>query len=271
MMEAASPMLKDVLKLLENSSSSSGHGDGDGDGDGDGTSSSPSPPSQFSIQESIIDQSDGVRALFSQANNPKDDACAILLPTADTVPTLRDLDDQVGPKRNFILVNAQWRRRSDFSGDMNMGMGIGIGLPFFGGGGTSKGGNGSSKDEKIQFVENFEPTFHCSNIMVEGDIVRVLRTYPGPWRVYLRTVDDDDEMNIDWVEIGTKDVLSEKTTEWETSVKDDGGDYDGGKLFDYGMPSYKDIEEMIVSREGYTPKSLSERAASAFTFIKDTL
>ena len=250
MMEAASPLIQNVLKLLNNKNSDTVNED-------------------LLIQESVIDQSDGVRALFSQGKDPTDDACAVLLPSADTIsPTLQSLDEQVGDKRNLLIVNPQWRRRTDFSGDGVIG-----GLGSFFGNNDNNGKN--TKDGKIEFVEGFEPTFHCSNVMVEGDIIRVLRTYPGPWRVYLRVVLDDqnqenDEANIDWVEIGTKDLVQSKTAEWEAAVVES-GDYDGGKLFDYGIPSYKEIESMIVSREGYVPKSLSERASSAFTFIKDSL
>ena len=116
--------------------------------------------------------------------------------------------------------------------------------------------------------------------------MRILRTYPGPWRVYLRVVINDndedrstplgrsttEEGGIDWIEIGSKEVLESKSSEWEKSVNEDGGMLkDGGKIFDYGIPTYREIEEMIVSRDGYRPKSLSERATTALTFIKDTL
>jgi len=229
MMEAASPLVRDIMTLQ----SSQDPSDVDDD-------------SSLTLAESVIDEADGVRAIFGQAPAARDDCCSVLLPSADTVGKLMDLDKQVGPERNLILINAQWKRKTDF------------GLAFFGG-----------RDEKIQFIEGFEPTFHCSNIMVEGDIVRTLRTFPGPWRVYLRVVDENDERNIDWVEIGTKELIMSKTKEWENKAK--GDDKDGGKLFDYGIPNYSEIGEMITSREGYVPKSLSERAASAFAFIKDTL
>ncbi len=225
MMDAASPLVKDVMTLQVEDKTD---------------------PESFKVAESVIDEADGVRALFGRAISPEDDSCSILLPSADTVSKLQELDKQVGEKRNMIIVNSQWKRKTDF------------GMAFFG-----------NRDEKISFVEGFEPTFHCSNIMVEGDIVRILRTYPGPWRVYLRVANADDATDIDWVEIGTKDLVFSKTAEWEKAANE--SDKDGGKLFDYGIPSYKEISEMIVSREGYTPKSLSERAASAFTFIKDTL
>ncbi len=259
MMEAASPLIQNVLKLVYSSSSSSSSTDCE----------------KLLIQESVIDPADGVRALFSQGENPIDDACAILLPSADTVSTIQSYDEQVGPKRNLLLVNTQWRRRSDFS---NGGVaaaavasnGGGVFGPLFGSNNGNKNGKNNAKN-KIDYVQEYQPTFHCSNVMVEGDIVRVLRTYPGKWRVYLRTVDEEDETNIDWVLIGTKDVMLTKTEEWEKMAVEEGGNYDGGKLFDYGMPSYREIEQMIVSREGYVPKSVSQRAASAFTFIKDSL
>ena len=225
----------------------------------------------LTIQESIIDSSDGVRALFTQApNNPKDDSCVILLPSADTVPIIQQLDKDVGEERNLCLVNSQWRRKTDFGiiNNNNNNNGNGMFSSWFGGGSN----NDNNKSDQIAFVEGFEPTFHCTNIMVEGDIVRILRTYPGPWRVYLRIVmDENNKDSIDWVLIGTKDVLSTKTDEWDRNTEENNGNFDGGKLFDYGIPTYQEILKMIVSRDDYTPKSLTEKASSAFTFIKDSL
>ena len=273
MMEAASPLMQDLMKLVNINNNSSNN-------------NSNSNSNKLIVQESVIDASDGVRALFSQGQDAKDDSCAVLLPSADTVSKLQQLDGEVGKKRNLFLVNSQWRRQSDFTGG---GGGRGL-ASFFG------GGNGNDKNDKIEFVEGFEPTFHCTNVMVEGDIVRILRVYPGPWRVYLRVVVTDDDDNndnnddanknnnnnndnnqnsivVDWVQIGTKDIVSTKT-DWKSSQEENEGNFvedDGGKLFDYGIPTYKEIETMITSREDYVPKSLSERAAAALTFIKDSL
>ena len=58
--------------------------------------------------------------------------------------------------------------------------------------------------------------------------------------------------------------------QWKFDVKEGGND-NGGNLFDYGIPSFTKIKAMIASREGYTPKSLSKRVTVAFTFIKDTM
>jgi len=232
MMEAASPLVQDIMTL---------QGELKNDADDDSSNKE-----KITIAESVIDEADGVRALFGQAPLAEDDSISILLPSADTVPKLQELDKQVGPKRNMAIVNSQWKRKTDF------------GMAFFG-----------NRDAKVEFAEGFEPTFHCSNIMVEGDIVRILRTYPGPWRVYLRMANEEDEMDVDWIEIGTKELIYSKTAEWKKAATE--GEKDGGKLFDYGIPTYEEVTEMIVSREGYVPKSLSERASAAFTFIKDTL
>ena len=216
MMEAARPLMQRVLENL----------------------------GALTISTSMLDSSDGVYALFSQAKAAKDDACTVLLPSSDSVTVLQGLEAQVGPKRNLILVNAQWKRRTDFG--------------FFGGG------------DQVAQVETFVPTFSCTNLMVEGDQVRVLRSYPGPWRVFLRQNADANKegSNVVWTEIGQKEVQEDKPLDFD---QDPANKRDGGKLFDYGQPSYRECETMIMAMDGYRPKSVTERAAAAITFIKDTL
>jgi hypothetical protein len=188
---------------------------------------------------SILDESDGIGAIMAQADDPKNDSCTVLLPSADTVKKLLSLDGQVGPDRDLILVNSQWKRKSDFG--------------FFGGG------------DEVKYTESFWPSFFCSNLMVEGEQVRILRSHPGPWRVFLRFEEDGV---VDWQQIGEKPVLSSKPATWDT---DPGNSRDGGRLFDFGQPTYKEIEGLITSRSGFVPKTMAERASAAFTFIKDTL
>lgn len=48
------------------------------------------------LSVSLIDKSDGVGAIMAQAKDPKQDSCAVLLPSADTIKTLQSLDEQVG-------------------------------------------------------------------------------------------------------------------------------------------------------------------------------
>jgi hypothetical protein len=136
-------------------------------------------------------------------------------------------------------VNTQWKRRTDFG--------------LFG------------RGDQVSYVESFISSFFCSNFMVEGEQARVLRSYPGPWRVFLR-LENEEDGTIEWQQIGDKEVVPIKPAGWDPA-----NSRDGGKLFDYGQPTYQEIETMICSREGFMPKSMAERAAAAFTFIKDTL
>jgi Domain of unknown function (DUF1995) len=205
------------------------------------------------IQKSIIDESDGVVALMAQATTTaQDDSCTVLLPTAETIvqSVTTRLETSVGPKRNLILVNPQYRRRSDF------------GSNWFGSG-------GGSSSSSIDYVEQFEPTFSLTNLMCEGESVRVLRTYPGPWRVFIRVLDTATGL-VDWQQIGSQLVVGEKPRDWSQRPINQ---RDGGAIFNFGQPSYQDIMDMLYSGAlpNFTPKSPAERAAAAFSFIKDTL
>ena len=193
------------------------------------------------LSQSILDPADGIYALFSEAALSKDDACTVLLPSSDTVSLLQQLESQVGPNRNLILVNAQWKRQTDFG--------------FF------------SRADRVRHVEAFQPSYSCTNLMVEGDQVRVLRAYPGPWRVFLRQEDSKTSRFI-WTEIGNKLMVNVKPLNFD---QEPANKQDGGKLFDYGQPTYRDCEAMIMAMEGYRPKTIAERAMAAVTFIKDTL
>lgn len=187
------------------------------------------------------------RAVFAQAASAKDDSCTVLLPAAESVPKLLELDAQVGSTRNLIVINPQWKRRSDF-----------------GGFGTFFGPQGG---QHTAFVERFEPTFSLTNMICEGESIRILRTYPGMWRVYLRQFNDDDG-SVDWKCVGSQAVLDRNPTDWETRP---GNQQDGGKLFDFGQPTYQDVLVMLQSSSEYKAKNPAERAAAAFDFIKDSL
>jgi len=195
MMEAANPMVQSILTQVAQKRNSSVE----------------------DINDVIIDKSDGVRGLFSIASDPKEDSCAVLLPSAETLTDLENLSAQVGKSRNMIIVNAQWRRKSDFGG-------------VFGG----IFGNVASD---FEFVNNFVPTYSLTSLMVEGEQIRILRSFPDDWRVFIMKVEDmeaygsgrDSDGGISWFEIGSKPV--------ENNVK--------GDLATFGIPSYSEIEEMI--------------------------
>lgn len=194
----------------------------------------------------MLDASDGVYAIMAQAEQARGDSSSVLLPSADNLASLLTLNAQVGEKRNLLLVNSQWKRRSDFGGN------------FFG-----------NAAQGVAFVDQFEPTFSLTNFICDGDSIRVLRNYPGPWRVFVRT-DDADTGVVDWIQIGSKDVveLDNKSVNWDSLQENQ---RDGGRLFDYGQPTYKEITDMLIASPGYKIKSPAERAAAAFIFIKDTL
>ena len=193
------------------------------------------------FQQYCLDESDGVYAILGQAEDPKQDSCAVLLPTADSIPAIQDLEKQVGPTRDLIIVNPQVKRRSDFGG-------------FFGSG-----------DRTAAYVEDYVPSFSLTNLICEGENIRILRNYPAPWRVYVR---DDKDGTVEWLQLDSKDVVESKPSGWE---KIERNQRDGGQLFDYGQPSYQEIAEMLNSSPNWTPKNPAERAAAAFNFIKDSL
>jgi len=226
MMEAADPLVENILKGLGYYPCSGG--------------------SVTALQRLLLDASDGVVAVMAQAQEAKDDSCTVLLPTADTITALRKLEGQVGPHRNLIVVNPQWRRRSDFGG----------GLGFFGGGRT----------DLAAYGESFVPTFSLTNLICEGENIRILRSHPGPWRVFMRKVTESN--GVDWVHVGSKDFEINKPAGWEKLPETQ---RDGGKLYDYGQPTFSEIVEMLNSSPSYTPKNPAERAVAAFSFIKDSL
>jgi hypothetical protein len=220
MMEAANPLVQQILKLVYQNDN------------------------QLELNNVLLDANDGVCAIMGQAStSAKDDSCTVLLPSGDTVTQLQELERQVGPKRNLILVNPQWKRQSDLGG-------------FF----------GQKDKDKVAFAETFVPTFSLTNMICEGDSIRVLRTYPGPWRVFVRK--EDATGVVDWVQIGSKLVVAERPSDWDLLPANQ---QDGGRLFDYGQPTYTEINDMLISTPSYLPKSPAERAQAAFNFIKDTL
>ena len=251
-MEAAEPLVRTILETVASAADAAAAADDVNSGGSSFTTSSrsSSSSSSSSIQKVLLDASEGVSALLVQATKARDDACAVLLPTAETVTattasSLYSLDEQVGPSRTLFLVNPQWRRRSDF------------GQSIFG-----------TDDRAADYAETFVPTFSLTSLICEGESIRVLRTYPGPWRVFLRQENGSAAAAVEWNQVGSKNVVETKPTDWQ---RQPANQRDGGILFNYGQPTYHEIVEMLQTSNDYTPKSPAERAAAAFNFIKDTL
>lgn len=194
------------------------------------------------LQKLCLDASDGVYAWMGQAEKATNDCVFVLLPTAECVNSIRKLEEQVGPKRNLVLVNPQWKRRSDFGG-------------FFG-----------VDEASARYAEHYQPTFSLTNLICEGESVRILHNHNNPWRVYLR--EELSNGDIDWTILGEKPFTTNQSPDWNDQPWNK---RDGGRLFDYGQPSYQEIMDMLHQSPNYTPKNPAERAAAAFAFIKDTL
>ena len=207
-MEAAEPLVRGILDSIVSSTAG-------------GTTTSSSSREDVKIQKVLLDASEGVTALLVQAAKARDDAGAVLLPTAETVTSsaLYKLDEQVGPSRTLLMVNPQWRRRTDF------------GKSIFG-----------TDDRAADYVETFVPTFSLTSLICEGESIRVLRTYPGPWRVFRRQDNGPDV--VDWKPVGVKPVLEEKPADWQRQPSNQ---RDGGILFNFGQPTYQEIMEMLES------------------------
>lgn len=223
MMEAGYPLITEILKQAKGS--------------------------EVEFNQVNLDKSDGVYAILAQAAAAKDDACAVLLPTCAVVDQIQNnLESQVGESRDLLVINPQWKRRSDF-------------------GSTSFlfGGRDQGVRESRYMEENYEPTFSLTNLIVEGENIRILRTYPGPWRVYCRV---EEEGVVDWKLVGSSPFVPLKPENWESETTNQ---RDGGILFNHGLPSYQNVFEMLVSSPDYVPKTPPERAMAAFNFIKDTL
>jgi len=105
-------------------------------------------------------------------------------------------------------------------------------------------------------------------LICEGESIRILRTYPGPWRVFLREAEGADDGVVHWNQVGSKDVVETKPSDWQEQPANK---RDGGILFNYGQPSYQEIIDMLQNAPNYKPKNPAERALVAFNFIKDTL
>ena len=118
----------------------------------------------------------------------------------------------------MIIINPQWKRKSDFGGVFGAVFG-GAGLP-----------------SKIDYANTFAPTYSMTSLMVDGEQIRILRSYPDGWRVFMMKVDDmeaygqgQNESGLSWAEIGKKSV----------------GNAPKGELATFGIPSYDEIGTMI--------------------------
>ena len=88
---ACTPMVRDILRRISNEIAGV-------------------PPS---LKEQRIDPSgvDGEAVWFAQSSEPKDDAVGVVQPSAESMPTIRELNRNCGPTRSLLMVNPQWKER----------------------------------------------------------------------------------------------------------------------------------------------------------------
>ncbi|GAB4819753.1 hypothetical protein N2152v2_006799 [Parachlorella kessleri] len=104
-----------------------------------------------------LDQSDCVGAWQSEK------LAAVLFPTADTLPALRQIENALSGQRLMLVVNPQWQVEGQVISDF---------------------GFGQARRRAEQFVSLFEDIYCLRRARVRGEEVRILKCYPGAWQVY---------------------------------------------------------------------------------------
>uniref|UniRef100_A0A6T7UQQ4 DUF1995 domain-containing protein n=2 Tax=Pyramimonas obovata TaxID=1411642 RepID=A0A6T7UQQ4_9CHLO len=157
----------------------------------------------------ILDQADAIGLWDGKG------IAAVLFPTADTVDEIMDLAKK-DRSRPIITVNKQWTYGqviSDF-------------------------GFGPWRERRESFINSFEPAYCLKSFRVLGENVRILRGYPGTWKVYAIS------------EAGEAELV---------------GDQDA-------QPTYKELEAMLRAREGsISNQSIFQRLSAEFKFNADSL
>ena len=128
-------------------------------------------------------------------------AQAMVFPTAETLPELKSLAGKSKKSGALAVVNSQIRTNNDGS---NLISDLGIG-PW--------------KKKNEEFLAQFEMVYWLSEQRIQGETVRLLKSYQQPWQLY---------------------VLTEMTADSEPECV---------QTFDE-RPSYQELEKLLMSREG---------------------
>ena len=97
---------------------------------------------------------------------------AVVFPTADTLPSVRRIDDALSGKRLVLVVNSQWQPQGQIVSDF---------------------GFGRSRRSAERYIASLEEVYYLRRIRVLGDEVRVLRCYPAQWQVhYVRSAGETE-------------------------------------------------------------------------------
>ena len=166
------------------------------------------------VRQRMIEEGDAVVVLSTEG------AQAMVFQTADTLPELKAIagkDKKSGP---LALVNSQIRTNNDGS---NLISDLGIG-PW--------------KKKNEEFLAQFEQVYWLSEQRIQGETVRLLKSYQQPWQLFVLT-----EMTADKVP-----------------------DIECVKAFKT-RPTYQELEKLLMSREGsVAAMSIIDRVKREATF-----
>jgi hypothetical protein len=108
----------------------------------------------------ILDQGDAVGLWENEAFG------AVIFPTAESLGEViqaSERGNKSGGKELFLLINPQWTMKGQLISDFGI-------LPWQ-----------KAKNEK--FVGEFQPSYVLRQTRIQGEDIRVLRIYPGPYQV----------------------------------------------------------------------------------------
>jgi hypothetical protein len=164
------------------------------------------------MRQRVIEDGDAVVVLSTEG------AQALVFLTAETLPELKKLAGKGKKSGPLALINSQIRTNDDGS---NLISDLGIG-PW--------------KRKNEEFLAQFEQVYWLSEQRIQGETVRLLKSYGQPWQVFVLT-----DM--------TADTLPECVTRLET------------------RPTYRELESLLKSREGsVAAMSIYDRVVREATF-----
>ena len=164
------------------------------------------------VRQRIIEDADAVVVLSTEG------AQAMVFPTAETLPELKNIAGKGKNSGPLALVNSQIRTNNDGS---NLISDLGIG-PW--------------KKKNEEFLAQFEQVYWLSEQRIQGETVRLLKSYQQPWQLFVLT-----EM--------TADAMPECVQTFET------------------RPTYQELEKLLMSREGsVAAMSIYDRVVREATF-----
>ncbi|KAK9791560.1 hypothetical protein WJX73_003397 [Symbiochloris irregularis] len=96
---------------------------------------------------------------------------AVVFPSAETLPTLRQLDEE--NQKLLLILNPQWQTAGQLVSDF---------------------GFGRSAREAEAFLSSFEDVYAMRQLRIDGDVVIVFKCYPGRWQVHYQWKDGQGDL-----------------------------------------------------------------------------